>query len=118
MPAPHIAPAPEPIKAFADAVVNIDGAFTVNADEAGTEATAVEQPAAPNATFTLLDKTPTANAVIGKLRNDGPDAAIAEIIVVVEKDGKAAGSRVRAVRQAGQGEGQPSSCPGSRLCKR
>jgi len=75
------------VKANTEFPAYIDGDFKVEVEpsEEVIEATM------PNATLTVIDKTSTENAVIGKIRNDGPDAACAEIVVIVEKDGKAVG---------------------------
>ncbi len=58
----------------------------------------------PNAKFTVLGTTLTDKAVIGEIRNEGPDTASADIIILIKKDGKqvGAGHTVVADLKAGQ----------------
>jgi len=66
-----------------------DGTYAVNQTQEVVGGEVI--PPTPDATLTLIEKTATANAVSGKIRNEGPDPAAAEVVVLVEKDGKAVG---------------------------
>ena len=46
----------------------------------------------PNAMFTVLGRTPTEKAVIGEIRNEGPECATADVIILIKKDGKQVGA--------------------------
>ncbi|MHB9108543.1 MAG: hypothetical protein ACYDCO_15915 [Armatimonadota bacterium] len=67
----------------------VDGTYAINQTEEGISGE--ETLSAPDATLTLIEKTAMANAVSGKMRNEGPEPAAAEVVILVEKDGKAVG---------------------------
>jgi len=102
--------------AYVERDTMIELAATPPSESAATAVTAAAKeanapPAPPAATFTVLASLPAGTNLVGEIKNEGPAASGAEIIVLVRKDDKAVGAGTSVLDTVPAGEKRAFSIP-------